>query len=90
MTREDGGKSQGLRGEENIGLSLRKDKTLQVTPWECGPDHALEGKRSQSKRIVFLFFYVVVIILYRNSLSEQGFIWLTVPGSSPSPSGNLG
>lgn len=89
MNREDGGKSQGLRGKENIRLSLRKDEeALQVTCCECGPDHALEGKRSQSKKIVFLLFYVAVIILYRNSLREQGFIWLTVPGYSPSPSGN--
>lgn len=62
VNRGDGGKSQGLRGEENTGLSLREDEALQVTPWECGPDHALEGKRSQSKRIVFLLFYVAVII----------------------------
>lgn len=88
MNRGDGGKNQGLHGEENIGLSLRKDEALQVTPWECGPDHALEGERSQSKRIVFLLLYVAVIIPYRSSLREQGFIWLTVPDYSPSPSGN--
>lgn len=62
VNRGDGGKSQGPRGEESTGLSLRENEALQVTPWECGPDHALEGKRSQSKRIVFLLFYVAVIV----------------------------
>lgn len=62
VSREHGGKIQGLRGEENIWLSLRKDEAFQVIPWEWGPHHALEGKRLQSKRIVFLLFSVAVII----------------------------